>query len=136
MRLACGTLLLATAALTLALGATRVGAQTGTVLPNLLAGFKAADKNGDGRLDREEFRQAVTEGFYFRDKEHKGYLTADQLPEASPEAFKAANVKGDGRLSLQEEVNALLKDFDAADVDKDGTLTYEELEAYVKRSSR
>ena len=81
-------------------------------------------------------RQPVIEGFYFRDKEHKGYLTADQLPEASPEAFKAANVKGDGRLSLQEEVNATLKDFEAADVDKDGTLTYEEFEAYVKRSSR
>ena len=33
-------------------------------------------------------------------------------------------------------MNALLKDFEAADVDKDGTLSYEELEAYVKRSSR
>ena len=136
MRLACGTLLLATAALTLALGATRVGAQTGTVPPDLRAAFKAADKNGDGRLDREEFRQAAIEGFYFRDKQHKGYLTADQLPEASRDAFRAANVKGDGRLSLQEEVNALLKDFDAADVNKDGALTYEEFEAYVKGSSR
>src|SRR5262249_45540663 len=134
MRLACGTFLLATAALTLTLGATHVGAQTGTALPELLAGFKAADKNGDGRLDREEFREAVIEGFYFRDKEQKGYLTADQLPEASREAFKAANVTGNGRLSLQEEVNALLKDFEAADVDKDGTLTYKELEAYVKGS--
>jgi Ca2+-binding EF-hand superfamily protein len=136
MRLARGTLVFATAALTLALGATRVGAQTGTVPPQLLAHFKAADKNGDGRLDREEFRQVGIEGFYFRDKERKGYLTADQLPEASRAAFKAANVKNDGRLSLQEEVNALLKDFEAADVDKDGTLTYEELEAYVKRSRR
>ena len=120
MRLACGTgtRLLATAALTLTLGATGVGAQTGTPTPDLRAAFKAADKNGDGRLDREEFRQAAIEGFYFRDKEHKSYLTADQLPEASAAAFKAANVKGDGRLSLQEEVNALMKDFDAADTNK------------------
>ena len=80
-------------------------------------------------------RQPVIEGFYFRDKERKGYLTADQLPEASRDAFNAANVKHDGRLSLEEELNALLKDFEAADLDKDGTLTYEELEAYVKRSS-
>jgi len=136
MRFVCRTLLLATAALTLAVGATRVGAQTGTVPPDLRAAFKAADKNGDGRLDREEFRQAVIEGFYFRDKERKGYLTADQLPEASRAAFNEANVKHDGRLTLQEEVNATLKDFDAADVNKDGTLTYEEFEAYVKRSSR
>jgi Ca2+-binding EF-hand superfamily protein len=136
MRLVCGTLLLATAALTLAAGAPRVDAQTGPVPPDLRAAFKAADKNGDGRLDREEFRQAVIEGFYFRDKERKGYLTADQLPEASRAAFNEANVKRDGRLTLQEEVNATLKDFDAADVNKDGVLTYEELEAYVKRSSR
>ena len=135
MRLARGTLVLATAALTLTFGAIRVGAQTGTVPPDLRAAFKAADKNGDGRLDGEEFRQAAIEGFYFRDKERKGYLTADQLPEASRDAFNAANVKHDGRLSLEEELNALLKDFEAADVDKDGTLTYEELEAYVKRSS-
>ena len=135
MRLACGTLLLATAALTLVLGATRGGAQTGTVPSDLPTWFKAADKNGDGRLDGEEFRLALIEGFYFRDKERKGYLTPDQLPEASRDAFNAANVKHDGRLSLQEELNALLKDFEAADVDKDGTLTYEELEAYVKRSS-
>jgi hypothetical protein len=136
MRLACGTLVFATAALTLALGATYVGAQTGTAPPDLRARFKAADKNGDGRLGREEFQHAAIEGFYFRDTERKGYLTADQLPEASPDAFKTANVQRDGRLSLQEEVNALLKDFEAADVDRGGTLTYEELEAYVKRPSR
>jgi Ca2+-binding EF-hand superfamily protein len=135
MRLACGTLFLATGALTLALGATWVSAQTSTEL-DLRAGFKAADKNGDGRLDREEFRQAAIEGFYFRDKEHKGYLTADQLPEASRAAFKEANVKGDGRLSLQEEVNALMKDFEAADLNKDGALSYDEFEAYVKQSRR
>ena len=134
MRLACGVLLLATAALTLALDAPRVGAQTGMV--DLRAAFKAADKNGDGRLDGEEFRLAVIEGFYFRDKERKGYLTPDQLPEASQDAFNAADVKHDGRLTLEEELNALLKDFEAADVDKDGTLTYEEVEAYVKRPSR
>jgi len=135
MRLACGTLVLATVALTLALGATRVRAQTGTAPSDLSAWFKHADKNGDGRLDGEEFRLAVIEGFYFRDKERKGYLTPDQLPEAGRDAFNAANVNHDGRLSLEEELNALLKDFEAADVNRDGTLTYEELEAYVKRPS-
>ena len=100
------------------------------------AQFKAVDRNGDGRLDREEYRQAITDGFYFRDRARRGYLTADQLPEAPPDAFKAASVDGDDRLSLQEEVNALLKDFEAADVNNDGALTYGELEAYVTRSRR
>ena len=88
------------------------------------------------RFDREEYRQAITDGFYFRDRARRGYLTADQLPEAPPDAFKAASVDGDDRLSLQEEVNALLKDFEAADVNNDGALTYGELEAYVTRSRR
>lgn len=134
MHLACKTLF-ATAALILVLGATCARAETGTVPPDFRERFKAVDTNGDGRLDREEFRQAAVEGFYFRDKERKGYLTPDQLPEASRDAFAAADVEKDGRLSLQEEVNALLKDFEAADVDEDRTLTYEELVAYVKRSS-
>ena len=89
-----------------------------------------------GYIDREEYRQAITDGFYFRDRARRGYLTADQLPEAPPDAFKAASVDGDDRLSLQEEVNALLKDFEAADVNNDGALTYGELEAYVTRSRR
>ena len=59
MRLACGTLLLATAALTLALGATRVGAQTDAVPPDLRAAFKAADKNGDGVLDAAELNASM-----------------------------------------------------------------------------
>ena len=136
MRLARGTVVFAAAAFTLTLGAPCVGAQTGTAPPDLRAQFKAVDRNGDGRLDREEYRQAITDGFYFRDRARRGYLTADQLPEAPPDAFKAASVDGDDRLSLQEEVNALLKDFEAADVNNDGALTYGELEAYVTRSRR
>jgi len=92
--------------------------------------FDAADKNHDGRLDREEFYQLAVESFYFRDKEKKGYLTVDQLSETSSEAFKAANRKHDGRLTLEEYVNALFVDFDRADSNKDGTLSFEEIEAY------
>jgi EF hand domain-containing protein len=92
--------------------------------------FDAADKNHDGRLDREEFYQLAVESFYFRDKDKKGYLTVEQLRETSPEAFKAANRKGDGRLTLEEYVNALFLDFDRADTNKDGMLSFEEIEVY------
>ena len=103
-------------------------AQTG---PPLKERFVGADKNRDGKIDREEFHQAVVESFYFRDKDRKGYLVIEQLKEATPEAFKAANRKGDGRLTLQEYVNALFKDFEAADTDKDGLLTVEEIDIYM-----
>jgi Ca2+-binding EF-hand superfamily protein len=92
------------------------------------------DKNGDGKIDRGEFQDAVVEAFYFRDKNKSGYLTIEELKEASPEAVRAANRKGDGRLTLQEYVNALFKDFEAADANKDGLLTAEEIDIYMGRA--
>jgi Ca2+-binding EF-hand superfamily protein len=108
-------------------------AQTG---PPLKERFAGADKNRDGKIDREEFHQAAVESFYFRDKARKGYLLIEELKDASPEAFKAANRKGDGRLTLQEYVNALFIDFDKADTDKDGSLTFEEIEVYSRTTGR
>ena len=90
------------------------------------------DKNRDGKIDREEFHQAVVEAFFFRDKDKSGYLTIIELKEASPEALKAVARKSDGRISLDEYVNALFKDFEAADTDHDGLLTVEEIEIYMK----
>jgi Ca2+-binding EF-hand superfamily protein len=92
------------------------------------------DKNGDGKLDREEFHQAVVEAFFFRDKDKSGYLTITELKEASPETLKAVARKSDGRISLQEFVNALFKDFEAMDTDHDGLLTVEEIQIYIRTS--
>ena len=80
-----------------ALRPTTASAQAG---PPLKERFVGADKNGDGKIDREEFHRAAVESFYFRDKARKGYLVVEELKDASPEAFKAANRKGDGRLTL------------------------------------
>jgi Ca2+-binding EF-hand superfamily protein len=93
---------------------------------------KEHDKNGDGAIDREEFQQAVTEAFYFRDKDKSGYLEITELKEASPAALAAVQRKENGRISLREYVNALFKDFDAADANHDGVLTVEEIEVYVR----
>lgn len=108
-------------------------AQTG---PPMKERFAGADKNSDGKIDREEFHRAAVEGFYFRDNGKKGYLLIQELKEASPEAFKAANRKGDGRLTLDEYVNALFIDFDKADTNKDGSLTFEEIEVYSRTTGR
>jgi hypothetical protein len=106
-------------------------AQTRPV-PDTKTWVKEHDKNGDGKIDREEFNQAVVEAFFFRDKNKSGYLTIEELKEAAPAAVKAANRKGDGKLTLQEYVNALFKDFEAADTDKDGLLTVEEIDIYMR----
>jgi hypothetical protein len=69
------------------------------------------DRNRHGKLDREEFQQAVVEAFFFRDKDPDGHLTVIELDSAAPEAVKAAGGKGDSRLTLREykrPSNALL----------------------------
>ena len=96
------------------------------------AWVKEHDRNGDGKIDREEFHQAVVEAFFFRDKDKNGYLVITELSEAAPETLKSVAHKTDGRISLQEFVNALFKDFEAADTDHDGLLTAEEIEIYMR----
>lgn len=105
--------------------------------PDWREGFRAHDKNGDGRIDRAEFQDWVVDGFYFRDQGRKGYLVqADLQGMASPEVFKAMNRKGDGKLTLREYLNALFQDFAAIDVNQNGSITVQEIEVYVKRSGK
>jgi EF-hand domain/EF hand len=112
-----------------------VGAQTPT--PDWREGFRAHDKNGDGRIDRAEFQDWVLDGFYFRDKDRKGYLVqADLQGVASPAVFLAINRKGDGKLTLNEFLNALFQDFAAADVNGDGALTQDEVAAYIQQAKK
>ena len=108
-----------------------------TPAPDWREGFRAHDKNGDGRIDRAEFQEWIVDGFYFRDQGHKGYLVqADLQGTASPEVFKAINRKGDGKLTLSEYLNSLFQDFAAIDVHQNGSITVEEIEAYIKRPGK
>jgi Ca2+-binding EF-hand superfamily protein len=93
-----------------------------------------SDKNKDGRIDREEYHQRMTEVFFFIDADKDGNLTMTEIEAAGkvdPERFMAVDRNGDQTLSLQEYLNALNNDFDAADSDKDGTLDMEELRRMV-----
>jgi Ca2+-binding EF-hand superfamily protein len=102
--------------------------------PDWKEGFRAHDKNGDGLIDRAEFQNWIVEGFYFRDKGHKGYLVqADLQGAASPEVFKAINRKGDGKLTMNEYLNALFQDFAAIDANQNGAITMQEVEVYIKQ---
>jgi hypothetical protein len=102
--------------------------------PDWKEGFRAHDKNGDGLIDRAEFQNWIVEGFYFRDKGHKGYLVqADLQGAASPEVFKAINRKGDGKLTMNEYLNALFQDFAAIDTNQNGAITMQEVEVYIKQ---
>ena len=101
--------------------------------PDAKTWVREHDKNGDGRIDREEFHQAVIEAFFLRDVNKDGFLTVEELVVITPEARNLLRSKPDGKMTLAEFLNALHKDFAAADANDDGLLTAEEIELYMRK---
>jgi Ca2+-binding EF-hand superfamily protein len=101
--------------------------------PDAQTWVRAHDRNGDGKLDREEFHQAVIEAFFLRDTNKDGYLSIEEFAVITPEAASLLRSKPEPRLTLPEFLNALHKDFTAADTNDDGLLSVEEIETYMRR---
>ncbi|HET9652989.1 MAG TPA: EF-hand domain-containing protein, partial [Usitatibacter sp.] len=100
--------------------------------------FKKLDKDGDGRISRDEAAAAprLAQHFDAIDADPDGFLTRDELEaahRARAEAhFRKIDTDGDGRISLAEaQANAprLARNFDRIDANHDGFLTREELKA-------
>jgi Ca2+-binding EF-hand superfamily protein len=92
------------------------------------AAFAETDKNGDGRIDHEEFYERLVDVFFSSDTDKDGYLSPEeyrQLPFSRE--FKNADANGDGRVSLPEFVRARFRQFEAADTDHDGVLSLDEV---------
>ena len=92
------------------------------------------DRNKDGRIDREEYHQRMTEVFYFADVDKDGHVTFAELVAVTavdPEAFKKADRDGDGKLSLYEFLYIVHLDFDASDKNQDGVIDIQELTLLV-----
>jgi Ca2+-binding EF-hand superfamily protein len=96
-----------------------------------------ADKNHDGRIDREEYNQRMIEVFFFADTDKDGKLSWEELRavvvDADPKRFKAADSDGDGKLALYEYLYVLHADFTTADKNQDGVLDMEEVAAMLAR---
>jgi Ca2+-binding EF-hand superfamily protein len=96
-----------------------------------------ADKNHDGRIDREEYNQRLIEVFFFADIDKDGKLSFTELQavvvDADPQRFKAADSDGDGKLALYEYLYVLHADYTTADKNRDGVLDIEEVGAMTAR---
>jgi Ca2+-binding EF-hand superfamily protein len=94
------------------------------------------DKNGDDRIDREEYNQRMTDVFFLADTDKDGNLTITEMQAVTtvdPQAFKEADRDGSQSLSLQEYLNAVDRDFDVTDRDHDGTIDMKELELMLSQ---
>jgi len=126
------SLSVAAAALVLVLAYAPVTAQS--VIPDTQTWVRQQDRNGDGKIDREEFHRAAVDAFFLRDKDKNGWLAIEELKEASPEALRVVKRSNSARITLQQYLNALFKDFETADTSGDGLLSVEEIDRYRQRA--
>jgi Ca2+-binding EF-hand superfamily protein len=111
------------------------------------AHFKAADKDNDGSLTREEAKAMprVSKKFDAIDADKSGTVSLAEIQAAKKkmgkeahkrgaERFKAADKNGDGMLDREEakSMPKVAKNFDAIDADKNSTVTAKEIHDYMK----
>lgn len=122
------------------LDANQDGAVTGDEIPERQKRFldrvvKAGDKNGDGKLDKEEFVAGLKAGREQPQGQPTDQARPDQprpaqgLQQFNPEQlFKRLDTNGDGKITKDDEVPERAQELvKRADADKDGTVTKEEL---------
>ncbi|MFC3226749.1 EF-hand domain-containing protein [Marinibaculum pumilum] len=120
------TLALCAALLAMAVGGPPLLAQTNEAD----AAFALTDRNQDGMVDAEEYRNRLVEVFYFSDKDVDGVLMITELPGAAPSEYAAADRNGDGKLSQEEFVGHQMQGFSGADTNGDGKLSEQEVGAW------
>lgn len=98
--------------------------------------LEMADLNKDGMITRQEFLSSRSQSFSQIDRNHNGYLSADDLPaiarqsergRAFMEMMTTMDRNHDGRVSRSEFVNGPTPVFDNADTSGNGVIDGYEL---------
>ena len=122
-----------------AIGAALLVAPVGAQQPSQDAvrkAFAAADANGDGYLNIDEYIANVIYVFRDADKNRDGFIVEQEAiaysTMHSPSRFKNADRNGDGKLSVGEVVAAKVIDFFEIDTNRDGVISVEEVLVYER----
>ena len=97
------------------------------------------DTNKDGRIDHQEFTDAVSETFRMYDKNGDGYLdreefAASKIPDSN-KRFTEIDANQDGKIDHKEFSGAATKWFSVSDMNRDGCLNRSEFTAFRDTSS-
>ena len=113
--------------------------------------FKRLDKDGDGKVSKEEAPERMKQNFETLDKNSDGFLTPDEIrrpgggpggpggpggnrPDAA-EMFKRLDKNSDGKISKDEAPERMAQNFDKIDGNSDGSISLEELKAHRPEGS-
>lgn len=91
---------------------------------------KRMDRNGDGKIGHEEFRNAMMRRFSAADANGDGVLTGGEMPTHSLVVEKSERTGGEVKL---DDFSASLQPvFDDYDADRDGLLAGDEIESLAQ----
>lgn len=98
--------------------------------PTPVSHFTSADRDADGKISVEEFRNRMTKVFFELDADGDGLLQEDELSAVllAPHQ-EMADADGSKTLSHREFIGHTIFLFDSVDGDGDGHFTAEELAA-------
>jgi Ca2+-binding EF-hand superfamily protein len=89
----------------------------------------SADRDADGSLDWEEFRNLFTKGFHVADRDGDEVLTGEEAKQLFQKSdLEKADLNKDGKVQYREFVAFTARVFLLTDTDSDGTLTPDEIQ--------
>ncbi|MET0582564.1 MAG: EF-hand domain-containing protein [Pseudoxanthomonas sp.] len=92
--------------------------------------LKRMDRDNDGKVSFEEYRNAMTRRFHKVDANGDGFLEQNEVPKE----WLAVGAKdlANGRIGAQEFASGLRPAFDGFDLDRDSALNNEELASFAR----
>ena len=98
--------------------------------------IEVTDVDGDDRIDLEEYRDRITDVYFFLDTDKDGKLTVVEIRRSMPhldaDKIDNADVNGDTIITIYEFRYVLYQDFEAMDKNQDGSLDKQELKTAIE----
>ncbi len=92
--------------------------------------LKRMDRDGDGKVGQEEFRNAMMRRFSAADADNNGVLSGDEIPTHSIVVSKSEGASNE--VKLEDFSAAIQPVFEGFDADRDGHLAGAEVEALAQ----